>query len=133
MSADSGDAKRWRFIKDRIAYRSGWSAGSHSDGPHWRIYLPWMNGDFEAAVDAEIGRFPPLQDADVPDGCDPCRLCGGYCMEAEGVEDWGGRGFVIRIFSMCDESVEMDKDDIRTEFSTPDDAVEAWNALQRDP
>jgi hypothetical protein len=51
-------------------------------------------------------------------------------MKAEGVEDWHGRGFVIRIYSMCDAADAYDKDDIRTEFLPADEAVEEWNRMQ---
>lgn len=67
---------------------------------------------------------------DVPEGCNPCRFCGGYCMEADVVEvDWDGRGRVIRINSLCDESGHEEKDDLRTEFEPPAEAVIAWNKM----
>jgi hypothetical protein len=74
--------------------------------------------------------WPALKDAIVPHGCVPCRFCDGHCMKAEGVEDWHGRGFVIRIYSMCDAADAYDKDDIRTEFLPADEAVEEWNRMQ---
>lgn len=52
-------------------------------------------------------------------------------MKAEAVEDWDGRGVVMRIYSMCDESDEYDKDDIRTEFLPASEAVREWNRTQR--
>lgn len=51
--------------------------------------------------------------------------------------DMYGRGYVIRIFAMCDESEKADfpedgigwKDAFRTEFDTPKYVVEQWNNL----
>jgi len=50
-------------------------------------------------------------------------------MKAEGVEDWNGRGGVLRIFSMCDESFNLPNDLVRTEFDPPEEARAAWNKM----
>ena len=74
--------------------------------------------------------WPATKEAGVPSGCVPCALCNGMCMEAETVEpDWFGRGRVIRIFSMCDEVLELSNEDFRTEFGTVEEAVREWNEL----
>ena len=70
-----------------------------------------------------------LIDVDVPSGCLPCMECGEMCMKAEGVEDWNGRGRVLRIFSMCDESFNLPNDLVRTEFDPPEEARAAWNKM----
>ncbi len=76
--------------------------------------------------------LPKPEHAEIPEGCLSCVICGERCMEAETVEpDWNGRGKVIRIFSMCDESMEKDNDDVRTEFGTVAEAVIEWNKMNR--
>jgi len=55
-------------------------------------------------------------------------------MSAEAIEDdWYGRGRVIRIWSMCDESDPYEKDDVRTEFAPETEAVVEWNNMQAEP
>ena len=78
-----------------------------------------------------INAWPGTMHAVVPNGCLPCSLCEVYCMGAETVEpDWHGRGKVIRIFSLCDKSMEYDNDSVRTGFhATEEDAVEEWNEM----
>ncbi len=91
-------------------------------------------------ADAYKGRPTKWEDATlcaVPAGCKPCRYCNGMCMEAEQIQkDWFGRGRVVRIYSMCDESdiaFENDgffwKDALRTEFGTEEEAVAEWNKM----
>jgi len=73
-----------------------------------------------------------LKDAKVPNGCLPCPDCGEMCMEAEGVEDWNGRGWVIRVMSMCNIKLWPGKhgdDYLRTEFARPFDARKEWNSF----
>ena len=41
-----------------------------------------------------------MVNCELPEGCAICKHCGEACMEAETVEDWRGRGKMIRIF--CD-------------------------------
>jgi len=73
-----------------------------------------------------------MVECEMPDGCVPCRLCGGNCAGAEAIEeDWYGRGRVIRIWSECKESDSYEKDDIRTEFAPEKEAVAEWNEMQR--
>ena len=59
----------------------------------------------------------------------PCKICDGTCMEMEGLkQDWYGRGEVVRIFSLCDDSLYY-RDDVRTEFAPLEEAVEEWNDM----
>ena len=85
------------------------------------------------------GKFEKLLDAANPQGLIPCRHCGKMCMETELIKnDWFGRGEVIRITSMCDESADWedggDDDEwreTRTEFSPEAKAVAEWNEMNR--
>jgi hypothetical protein len=51
--------------------------------------------------------------------------------EDPGEDDWFGREEVVRIGSLCEESLDWDKDDTRTEFLEVEEAFEQWNAMQR--
>lgn len=78
----------------------------------------------------DIPFWGELKDVETPSECIPCRLCGQKCMATEEVEDRDGRGKVIRISSLCDQSLDLwDKDDTRTEFNLPKDAVKEWNKM----
>ena len=70
---------------------------------------------------------------------DPCMHCKDMCMYFEEVEDWNGKGKVVRISSGCDESDGYDpdsgghdKDFVRTEFDLEHDAVNQWNEMNRE-
>lgn len=92
-----------------------------------------MERSREEVVTAIKEPWPPTKLAEVPSGCVPCKVCGEMCMQAETVEpDWYGRGEVIRIFSMCDESFgDFENDDVRTEFGLVEEAVTEWNRMNR--
>ncbi len=78
----------------------------------------------------KIKGWPPCLEAQFPKGCICCRICNDYCMGAETVEpDWYGRGKVIRIFSLCDKSMKMENEEVRTEFGTVEEAVLEWNQM----
>jgi Fe-S oxidoreductase len=47
--------------------------------------------------------------------CLPCKFCNEKCMYVEEVEDWDGKGTVVRIGSDCEKGMaQWDKDDART-------------------
>jgi len=71
-----------------------------------------------------------LKEVPVPNGLVNCYYCGKQCMYTEAVEDWGGRGEVIRIGSLCDESDSEEKDKTRTEFAPLEEAIKEWNSMQ---
>jgi len=71
---------------------------------------------------------PPLE-------CVPCRLCGDrdemYAeIPVEG--DWHGQGFVMRIGCLCPASMELEKDETRTEFEIYEESILQWNEMQED-
>jgi hypothetical protein len=64
----------------------------------------------------------------------PCHICGTLCLEFEEVEeDWFGRGRVVRIWAGCDEALDYEKDEIRTEFGPLRESIEVWNEMQTNP
>lgn len=78
----------------------------------------------------------------IPEGCNPCRFCGKHCMEAETEVDkygnqppWIGQGNT-RMYTMCDEYYDKEewgdifwKDDIRTEYGSPEEVRDQWNEM----
>lgn len=68
----------------------------------------------------------------LPCGCNPCRLCGSSDeMYVEQIlNDWHGRGRVIRIGCLCKGAMELDKDESRTSgFDPESEAVAEWNEM----
>src|SRR5438477_11385347 len=88
----------------------------------------------------------------IVDACLPCKYCARKCFadsfeewDAEGnvvdipmfgiewgSEDWPDEGNAVRIWTMCDEAVVAtrdagDKNDLRTRFGEPEEAVKEWN------
>lgn len=80
--------------------------------------------------------WPTPYEVPVPDDTLPCRFCGKRCMYAEAVEDWDGRGEVIRIGCGCEAMTAFPKDSdedwlTRTSgFDLPCGAVAEWNEMQ---
>lgn len=72
----------------------------------------------------------------VPPGLHKCRWCGGPPQYVEAANDWDGRGVVVRIGCLCDESSSpgMEKDDSRTSgFDPMPEAIAEWNAMNAPP
>lgn len=82
-------------------------------------------------------RWPNSVDIPLPEGLNPCRACGEHCMGASAIDDdWLGRGRVIRIEALCNESLGdkwhpdgYSKDFFRTEFAPEAESVAEWNEM----
>jgi hypothetical protein len=65
-----------------------------------------------------------------PAGLKACRFCGSHCYSTDWVNDYRGRGKVIRISCGCSQLPGYEKDDFRTACFAPEaDAVAEWNEM----
>lgn len=70
-------------------------------------------------------------DAELPACMNVCRCCRKLDEAyAEAVNDWYGRGVVVRLGCLCEGSMAMDTGrETRTEFLPEAEAVKQWNEM----